>query len=109
MLYLDDRTILGRSVADIRIVQSAWNQLSDVSRLRTHPDKAQLWGRTEEAKRHLQSSNEADVKRLWGSPWRGGWLGDESPERRTWQGNDPPESSSNHDFAYFPENEAAAC
>ena len=62
MLYLDDRTILGRSVADIRAVQSAWNELSDVTRLQTHPQKTQLWGRTQEAKRYLQSSNEADVK-----------------------------------------------
>eukprot|EP00435_Cladocopium_sp_Y103_P023247 s3328_g5.t1 len=62
MLYLDDRTILGRNVAEVRAVQSSWEQFSTLTRLKTHPSKTQLWGRTEGAKQQLQQLQDADFK-----------------------------------------------
>lgn len=53
MLYLDDRTILGASIEEVRQVQAAWETFSALTRLKTHPGKTQVWGRTLDAKMRL--------------------------------------------------------
>lgn len=62
MLYLDDRTILASSIAEAKQVQVAWEEFSNLTRLKTHPRKTQLWGRTPEAKVELERTQDPDTK-----------------------------------------------
>eukprot|EP00438_Fugacium_kawagutii_P012724 Skav223403 [mRNA] locus=scaffold1855:5282:6700:- [translate_table: standard] len=81
MLYLDDRTILGASVEEVRQVQTAWETFSALTRLKTHPGKTQLWGRTQEAKMRLvQEPNFKDCGEVLGAI---DGPGDEHPKEKS--------------------------
>ena len=53
LLYLDDRSIVSPSVQDMERAQHAWNEVEQVSRLRTHAGKTQVLGRTEAGQAEL--------------------------------------------------------
>ena len=52
-LFLDDRTSLHTCLEDLQGWQQSWREFERLGRLRTHPGKIQIWGRTAEARRVL--------------------------------------------------------
>ena len=46
LLYLDDRTLLSTSPASLRVALATWEELAQVSRLRTHEAKTQVFCRS---------------------------------------------------------------
>ena len=52
-LSLDDRAALHTCLADLRGWQSSWQEFERLGRLKTHPGKTQIWGRTAAARRVL--------------------------------------------------------
>ena len=55
LLYLDDRTLLSTSQESLRVALDTWDELSQVSRMRTHEAKTQVFCR------RLNSADTADV------------------------------------------------
>ena len=54
LLYLDDRTIVGSTLADLNQAQKVWLQMEQVSRLRIHEGKTKLVARIPTAKAELR-------------------------------------------------------
>ena len=48
-LFLDDRTLLARTVVALREAQAVWAEFSRLTRAKTHDGKSQVWARTEAA------------------------------------------------------------
>ena len=48
-LFLDDRTLLARTVGALREAQAVWAEFSRLTRAKTHEGKSQVWARTEAA------------------------------------------------------------
>ena len=55
LLYLDDRTLLAPDVNTLQNVETCWNELEEVTRLRTNVQKTQVWARTVQGFLDLQA------------------------------------------------------
>ena len=49
LVYLDDRTLVARSLNDLLTAEQTWQELESCTRLRTHPDKTQMLARSQAA------------------------------------------------------------
>lgn len=63
-LYLDDRTVIARSLADLRHALSCWDSFCQLTRVRTHDGKTQTWARSYDSFIQFQSSNFAPAPQM---------------------------------------------
>ena len=55
--YIDDRTCLCPTVADLDVVNNVWSTLESFLRLRTNEEKSQIWARSPEALAKLDNTH----------------------------------------------------